>query len=134
MGLICPPGAPTARAYAYGKTCVATAYDGSGVRVKGRRKPCGEWLALMPGAHEGYVNWEPEEAIRSMVSDNLPTSRHHGAPKHGDALLAGLVRWQRCGRKLTIRYTGQHPALRLSSRSARQWRAALHRLRRLASR
>ena len=41
-----------------------------------------------------------------MVSDNVPTSRHHGAPKHGDALLAGLVRCQRCGRKLTVRYTG----------------------------
>jgi DNA invertase Pin-like site-specific DNA recombinase len=93
-------------AYAYGKTCVATGYDGSGVRVKSRRKPRGEWLALMPGAHEGYVDWERAEAIRRMVSDNVPTSRHHGAPKHGDALLAGLVRCQRCGRKLTVRYTG----------------------------
>jgi DNA invertase Pin-like site-specific DNA recombinase len=93
-------------AYAYGKTCIATGYDGSGVRVKSRRKPRGEWLALMPGAHEGYVDWERAEAIRRMVSDNVPTSRHHGAPKHGDALLAGLVRCQRCGRKLTVRYTG----------------------------
>jgi hypothetical protein len=41
-----------------------------------------------------------------MVSDNIPTSRHHGAAKHGDALLAGLIRCHRCGRKLTIRYTG----------------------------
>jgi DNA invertase Pin-like site-specific DNA recombinase len=93
-------------AYAYGKTCVATGYDGSDARVKSRRKPRGEWLALMPGAHEGYVDWERAEAIRRMVSDNVPTSCHHGAPKHGDALLAGLVRCQRCGRKLTVRYTG----------------------------
>ncbi|WP_292523440.1 zinc ribbon domain-containing protein [Mesorhizobium sp.] len=41
-----------------------------------------------------------------MVSDNVRTGRHHGAPKHGDALLAGLVRCRRCGRKLTVRYTG----------------------------
>jgi DNA invertase Pin-like site-specific DNA recombinase len=93
-------------AYAYGKTRIATGYDGSGVRVKKGRKPRGEWLALMPGAHEGYVDWERAEAIRRMVSDNVPTSHHHGAPKHGDALLAGLVRCQRCGRKLTVRYTG----------------------------
>ena len=93
-------------AYAYGKTCIATGYDGTGARVKSRRKPRGEWLALMPGAHEGYVDWERAEAIRRMVSDNMPTSRHHGAPKHGDALLAGLVRCQCCGRKLTVRYTG----------------------------
>ena len=70
------------------------------------RKPRGEWLALMPGAHEGYVDWERAEAIRRMVSDNVPTSRHHGAPKHGHALLAGLVRCRRCSRKLMVRYTG----------------------------
>jgi hypothetical protein len=93
-------------AYAYDKTGVATGYDGSGARVKSRRKPRAEWLALKPGSHEGYVDWERAEAIRGMVSDNVPTSRHHGAPKHGDALLAGLVRCRRCGRKLTVRYTG----------------------------
>ena len=93
-------------AYAYGKTCTAMGHVGSGTQVKSRRKPRGEWLALTPGAHEGYVDWERAEAIRRMVSDNMPTSRHHGAPKHGDALLAGLVRCRRCGRKLTVRYTG----------------------------
>ncbi|WP_352708290.1 zinc ribbon domain-containing protein [Mesorhizobium sp. M0598] len=41
-----------------------------------------------------------------MVSDNVPTSRHHGAPKHGSALIAGLIRCRRCGRKLTLRYSG----------------------------
>ncbi|MFC3839193.1 zinc ribbon domain-containing protein [Paracoccus rhizosphaerae] len=41
-----------------------------------------------------------------MVSNNIPLSRHHGAPKHGEALLAGLLRCRRCGRKLTLRYTG----------------------------
>jgi hypothetical protein len=46
------------------------------------------------------------ETIRKMVSSNLPTSRHHGAAKHGDALLAGLIRCRRCGRKLTLRYSG----------------------------
>ncbi|WP_245437861.1 MULTISPECIES: recombinase zinc beta ribbon domain-containing protein [unclassified Mesorhizobium] len=40
------------------------------------------------------------------MSDHVPTSRHHGAPKHGDALLADLVRCRRCGRELTVRYTG----------------------------
>ena len=46
-------------------------------------------------------------AIRKRVSDTVPASRHHGAPKHGDALRAGLLRCRRCGRKLTVRYTGQ---------------------------
>ena len=93
-------------AYAFGKTSVATGYDGSGTRAKSRRKPRAEWLALKPGSHEGYLDWEEAEAIRGMVSANGPTSRHHGAPKLGDALLAGLLRCHRCGLKLTVRYTG----------------------------
>src|SRR5262249_56194401 len=32
--------------------------------------------------------------------------RLRGAAKQGDALLAGLIRCRRCGRKLTLRYTG----------------------------
>jgi len=93
-------------AYAYGKTGVVAQYGNSGVGTKSRRKPRTESLALRPGAHEGYVDWERAEAIRRMVSENIPTSRHHGAAKHGDALLAGLVRCRRCGRKLTVRYSG----------------------------
>jgi DNA invertase Pin-like site-specific DNA recombinase len=93
-------------AYAYGKTTVTVRYDGVVARPRSRRKPREEWLALQPGTHEGYLDWERSEAIRRMVSDNIPTSRHHGAAKHGDALLAGLIRCRRCGRKLTLRYTG----------------------------
>ncbi|KOF13204.1 DNA recombinase [Ensifer adhaerens] len=90
-------------AYAYGKSRSVPGYGGrSGIRRKSRD----EWLALIPDAHEGYVSWERAEEIRKMVSDNVPASRHHGAPKHGDALLAGLFRCKRCGRKLTVRYTG----------------------------
>lgn len=93
-------------AYAYGKTGPVAQYGEAGPRTGIRRKAREDWLALLPGAHEGYVEWDRAEAIRKMVSDNIPTSRHHGAPKHGSALLAGLLRCRRCGRKLTIRYTG----------------------------
>jgi DNA invertase Pin-like site-specific DNA recombinase len=93
-------------AYAYGKTGVAARYDGSGATARPRRKAREEWLALRPGAHEGYIDWERAEAIRKMVSDNAPSAGYHGAPKHGAALLAGLLRCRRCGRKLTVQYTG----------------------------
>lgn len=109
-------------AYAYGKSGTTKGYDGAGaIRSRSRRKDRAEWLALIPGAHDGYVSWERAEAIRKMVSNNTPTSRHHGAPKHGDALLAGLLRCRRCGRKLTIRYTGpKHDIPRYSC-----WRGVL---------
>src|SRR4051812_36774294 len=93
-------------AYAYGRTGATVRYDGSGAAVRARRKPREEWLALRPGAHEGYLAWDRAEAIREMVSDNAPGAGSHGAPKHGAALLAGLLRCRRCGRKLTVQYTG----------------------------
>ncbi|HEY8696093.1 MAG TPA: recombinase family protein, partial [Rhizomicrobium sp.] len=107
-------------AYAYGKTAVAAGYSVGGASVKIRRKARSEWLVLKPDAHEGYVSWERFEAIRTMVSGNIPSGRHHGAPKHGDALLAGLIRCKRCGRKLTLRYSGaQHHIPRYSC--SRAW-------------
>ncbi len=107
-------------AYTYGKTAVAAGYSAGGASVKIRRMARSEWLALKPDAHEGYVSWERFEAIRTMVSGNVPSGRHHGAPKHGDALLAGLIRCKRCGRKLTLRYSGaQHHIPRYSC--SRAW-------------
>ena len=107
-------------AYAYGKTGVIAHYEGTVSKGKSRRKPRDEWLVLQPGAHEGYVDWRRSEAIRMMISDNIPSNGHLGAPKHGDALLAGLLRCRRCGRKLTVRYTGtKHQIPRYSC--ARGW-------------
>ena len=116
---------------------VAAGYDAAGVSVKIRRKARSDWLALMSNAHEGYVSWEKAETIRKMVSSNVPTSRHHSTLKHGDALLAGLLRCRRCGRKLTLRYSGaKHhiPRYSLQPRLDGQWRAALHCLWRPAGR
>lgn len=98
-------------AYAYGKTRAVTAYNGSGTRTRAERKPRSEWLALQPGAHEGYVDWERAEAIRQMVSQNVPSGPHHGAAKQGDALLVGLLRCRRCGRKLGVRYSGKYHSI-----------------------
>src|SRR4051812_24546359 len=84
-------------AYAYGKTGAASGETGACFGAKRRRKARDGWLALLPDSHEGYVSWEKAEAIRKMVSENLPASCHHGAPKRGDALLAGLIRCRRCG-------------------------------------
>jgi hypothetical protein len=64
----------------YGGTAAATGYGAKGASVRIRRKARADWLALEPGAHDGYVSWERFEAIRTMVSSNVPTSRHHGAP------------------------------------------------------
>src|SRR5271157_6150955 len=80
-----------------------------------RRKPREQWLALIPGSHEGYVSWEEFERIQYMIQQNTQGEQQPGAVRNGPALLAGLLRCSRCGRKLTVRYTGSgHDVLRYS--------------------
>src|SRR5271155_2227779 len=67
-------------AYAYGRTGVIARYGEAGAKSAVRRKPRADWLALKPGAHQGYIDWDRAEAIRTMVSDNVPTASR-GAPK-----------------------------------------------------
>jgi hypothetical protein len=99
-------------AYTYGKTEQLVRYDGGKPRYHCRRKPREEWLALIPGAHEGYVSWEEFEGIAGAIRENTQGA---GAVKNGPALLTGLLRCSRCGRKLTVRYTGSgHDVLRYS--------------------
>ncbi len=93
--------------YAYGKTLSESRYEGPGPRRGIRRKPREDWLALLPGAHEGYVDWPRSEAIRKMIAGNLSGMEQTGAAKRGAALLAGLIRCRRCGHKMSVHYTGR---------------------------
>jgi Recombinase/Recombinase zinc beta ribbon domain len=100
-------------AYAYGKTEHLLRYEDREPRHRARQKPREEWLALIPHAHEGYVSWEESESIRQAIRENAIGAEQPGAAKNGIGLLTGLLRCRRCGRKLTIRYTGtQHEVLR----------------------
>src|SRR6516165_1713446 len=83
--------------------------------ISAGRKPREQWLALIPGAHEGYVSWEEFERIVGAIQANTQGEQQAGAVKNGQALLTGLLRCSRCGRKLTVRYTGSgHDVLRYS--------------------
>src|SRR3954453_16571400 len=77
-------------AYAYGKTSITIHYDGVLACSRSRRKPREEWLALHPGTHEGYVDWERSEAIRRRVSEKIPNTGNHGPASTGDARLGGV--------------------------------------------
>jgi DNA invertase Pin-like site-specific DNA recombinase len=100
-------------AYAYGKTEHVLRYEDGEPRHRSRHKPREEWLALIPHAHEGYISWEESESIRRIVRENVISAEQPGAAKKGSGLLTGLLRCRRCGRKLTVRYTGsQHEVLR----------------------
>jgi DNA invertase Pin-like site-specific DNA recombinase len=100
-------------AYAYGKTEQLVRYENGEPRHVCRRKPREQWLALIPNNHEGYVGWEEFERIQKAIHENSLSVGQAGAVKNGPALLSGLLRCWRCGRKLMIRYTGsRHDVLR----------------------
>lgn len=100
-------------AYAYGKTEHVLRYEGGEPRHRSLHKPREKWLALIPHSHEGYISWEESETIRRTVRENVISAEQAGAAKKGAGLLTGLLRCRRCGRKLTVRYTGsQHEVLR----------------------
>lgn len=95
-------------AYAYGKSEGITSYTGEKPRKQSRRRPRERWLALLPNHHEGYVSWEEFERIQETLRSNAQsfTAAKPGAAKKGPALLVGLLRCRRCGRKLLVGYSG----------------------------
>ncbi len=78
------------------------------------RKPLDEWTVLIPDHHEGYIGWDRFQKVQQMLDDNVAqfqSARRRGAPKRGAALLAGLLRCGRCGRKLMVGYSGKNAAV-----------------------
>lgn len=94
-------------AYAYGKTESVTTYENGISSQRTRRRGRDRWLALIPGAHEGYVSWEDFERIQKMIRGNrLDGCEPSGAARRGSGLLTGLLRCRRCARMLRVFYKG----------------------------
>ena len=97
-----------AGAYAYGKTAVVTDVVDGYPRRRSLVKPREQWSVLIPEHHEGYISWNVYQRIQRMLSENRsrPDAPGAGPAKRGPALLAGLLRCRRCGRKLRAAYSG----------------------------
>lgn len=98
-----------AGAYAYGRTEHSIHYEQGQPRRRTRRKPSQQWWSLIRDTHEGYISWKQFEEIQHMMTNNAHLGDRSGAVKRGSALLAGLLRCRRCGRKLMVAYTGNGP-------------------------
>jgi len=96
-----------AGAYAYGRTQQQIEYVDGAPRKTLRRKERKDWSVLIPDHHEGYVSWEEFQQLQQMLSRNRQLIGAAGAAKPGSALLAGLVRCRRCGRRMNVTYTGR---------------------------
>jgi hypothetical protein len=90
--------------YAYGRRRYRRAADGQKkVQEKHDR---GDWLACIPNAHPGYINWEQHQQNLKLLASN---GRGYGLacvspPREGAALLQGRAVCGRCGRHFRVRY------------------------------
>lgn len=98
-----------AGAYAYGRTTARTRFvDGRARKTRGHCVSRDDWKVLIPDHHEGYISWDEYMSIEKRITSNAVTRglTETGAAKCGHALLAGLLRCRRCGRKLHVAYGG----------------------------
>jgi hypothetical protein len=98
-----------AGAYVYGRTKTRLlCLPGEEPRVKGRTRRVDpeDWPFLIPGHHPGYITWDQFQQNQRRLDDNrtLPDQDRRGAPREGFALLQGIARCGRCGRRMSVRY------------------------------
>jgi excisionase family DNA binding protein len=97
--------------YAYGKGEKRTEIvDGRARKSYGHRKPLEEWEVLLKDHHQGYIDWAEFERNQKQLAVNA-YGKVDGVKsgRGGRALLAGLLSCGRCGRRLTVSYSGRPP-------------------------
>jgi excisionase family DNA binding protein len=97
-----------AGAFVFGRTRQEKHVDANGeVRVRTFEVPIEEWSVCLPDHHPGYVTWEEYLANRERLRANVrPRGEGGGAAREGGALLQGLLRCGRCGRRMQVAYSG----------------------------
>jgi len=100
-----------AGAYVYGKSGKQMAIvDGRARKSYKHPKPFEEWDVLLREHHEGYIDWAEFERNQKQLSANAYSKAGDvKSSRGGRALLAGLLACARCGRRLSVAYTGRIP-------------------------
>ena len=97
-----------AGAFVFGRTSQKKQLDATGrVRRRTIDLPLEQWSVCLPEHHPGYVTWEEYLATRERLRQNVrPRGEGGGAAREGVALLQGIVRCGRCGRRMQVAYSG----------------------------
>jgi hypothetical protein len=96
--------------YAYGKSVNRTQIvDGRARKTYGHYRPLRDCEILLKDHHEGYIDWEEFERNQKQLAANA-YGRRDGAKsgRGGRALLGGLLVCRRCGRRLSVFYSGRY--------------------------
>jgi excisionase family DNA binding protein len=100
-----------AGAYAYGKSgSQTTIVDGRAHKTYKHRKPFDQWEVMLKEHHEGYIDWAEFERNQKVLAANAyGKAGDVKSGRGGRALLAGMLGCARCGRRLSVAYTGRTP-------------------------
>ena len=93
-----------AGAFAYGRRRERVGANG---KKTFQTLPREQWIALIPDAHPGYIDWQTYETNQRLLLANATAhgeDRAAGPAREGTALLQGLAICGRCGRRMTVRY------------------------------
>ena len=94
--------------YVYGKSEKRTSLvEGRARRSYGHGKPIGTWEVMIKEHHEGYIDWaEYERNQKQLALNNYRRAGGAKSGRGGRALLSGIMTCGRCGRRLSVAYTG----------------------------
>jgi DNA invertase Pin-like site-specific DNA recombinase len=101
-----------AGAYAFGRRTMRVVIENGRKRIiRSMQRDWRNWDVLIQHHHEGYIPRADSERNQNLIADNANGKRFmsRGAIRRGEALLAGLLRCARCGRKLHVRYSDGAP-------------------------
>jgi DNA invertase Pin-like site-specific DNA recombinase len=95
--------------YAYGRKRTERRVENGVVRERQRRAPREDWHVCIEGHHPGYITFERYLANQERLRQNWrpPRGEGGGAAREGRALLQGLIRCGRCGRRMQVGYSGK---------------------------
>ena len=100
-----------AGSYAFGRRGTRVTIDGGRKRItrENLRRDWKDWEVLIHDHHEGYISWSEFERNQHLISDNANGKSYmgRGSIRRGEALLPGLFRCARCGRRLHVQYAGK---------------------------
>lgn len=101
-----------AGAYVYGRRETITRLEGDKIKKShGHSKNLEDWQIVIKDNHDGYISWDNYLKNQKIMSENNARTSGwgtRGAPLKGGSLLAGLLRCKRCGRKLSVSYSGKN--------------------------
>jgi DNA invertase Pin-like site-specific DNA recombinase len=100
-----------AGAYAYGRSKAIVRLEDGQKRVRRQKQRRREdWAVLIMDHHESYIDWDVYQSNQTMIAhnENARGGAVRGPVKHGEALLAGLLRCGHCGAKLLAQYPRPH--------------------------